>query len=158
MDPEVIKLASRYGFVDIRPNRKPDLTRLRRMQEIALGRSTPKTMRQGKGMGHTGVIKDVSENLKVFSKAKLTKRVPAPQQSFKIPELPRKTSEEILREIASTNGTSVQELRAANNLTGAALAPGSMLVIPGTKRSVTVPNYENEQSGMSLLDVAKNSV
>ena len=155
MDPEVIKLASRYGFVDLKPNRKPDLMRLRKMQEIALGRSTPKTMQQGKGMGRTGVIKDVSENLKVFSKAKLTKRVPAPQQSFRIPELPRKTSEDVLKEIASTNGISVQELREANNLTGAALAPGSMLVIPGTTRSVTVPNYENEQSGMSLLDVAK---
>ena len=61
----------------------------------------------------------------------------------------------MLQEIADTNGTTVEDIKRVNNMTGAALAPGASLLIPGTTRSVKVPDYNLVQEGPSLLKIAK---
>lgn len=154
-DSQVISLAKEFGLIDLSGDRKPDFRRLKQLRELALSRNTPKTMGVSRNVGRSGVIKDVSVNMALFGNQSSTKEVPAPEQTYKLPELPRKTSQDVLQEIADQNGTTVEDIKRVNNMSGAALAPGASLLIPGTTRSVKVPDYNLVQEGPSLFKIAK---
>ncbi|NCY21982.1 LysM peptidoglycan-binding domain-containing protein, partial [bacterium] len=154
-DSQVISLAKEFGLIDLSGDRKPDFRRLKQLRELALSKKTPKTMGVSRNVGRSGVIKDVSVNMALFGNQSSTKEVPAPEQTYKLPELPRKTSQDVLQEIADQNGTTVEDIKRVNNMSGAALAPGASLLIPGTTRSVKVPDYNLVQEGPSLFKIAK---
>lgn len=153
-DTLVINLAREFGFIDLSGKNKPDLGRLRKMKELAMSSGTPKSMIAGKE-GRGNVIRDVSENLRIFGTSRNTKKVPAPEQVYYAAE------GESTLDIAKKYNISREELMKANGFAeDHNLQPGESIKIPETGYSDTTEDlilklYKDKvhERGVTMLRV-----
>jgi len=155
-DEYVTKLGLIFGFADYKGL---TVTRkgLEKIQARALERMTPKTMsviKRSSKISATGPIRDVGENL-LFSKKTKTEEVPVQPTEYVVPSEITRTSAQVLLDIAMSNGVSVQDLVAANSLTLGKVIVGQQLLIPGTTKSVEVPNFKIPAPKMTVIEIAQ---
>jgi len=159
VDPDVVRIAKEFGLWTI-SNGKVNNQGLRKLQELALAQATPKSMsvvNRGNKQSATGPMRDVSQNfLFQASKAK-TIDVPVAEKEYVVPEGRQRTSDEVLADIAAKNGVSVADLKAANTLVMGKAVAGSTLIIPGTSKSVEVPNFFEEPETLTALELASRN-
>ena len=155
-DEYVTKLGLIFGFADYKGL---TVTRkgLEKIQARALERMTPKTMsvvKRSSKISATGPIRDVGENL-LFSKKTKTEEVPLQPTEYVVPSEITRTSAQVLLDLAMSNGVSARELAAANSLTLGKVMVGQQLLIPGTTKSVEVPNFKIPAPKMTILEIAQ---
>lgn len=154
-DEYVTKLSIIFGFVYFDG---PTLNRkaLEKIRLRALERMTPKTMslvKRSSKINATGPIRDVEGN-SLFAGKRTTESVAIEEQEFTVPGETLRTSSEVLQQIAMANGVSAQDLAKANALTLGKLIVGQQLLIPGTTKSVEVPNFKLSAPKMTALEIA----
>jgi LysM repeat protein len=155
-DPEVVSVAIRFGFASFRGG-KVLTYKLKEIQKTAVARNTPKSMSafsKGNKMSATGPSRNVSENF-LFGGKKQGIEQPAQETTFTVPGVQYRKSDEVLADLASQNGVTVDALKQANSLVLGKLTPGTQLLIPGTTRSVEVPAFAVAPEKLTALDIAK---
>jgi len=155
-DPDVVRVAKEFGLWTINKGQVNDYG-LRKLQELALSKATPKSMsvvNRGNKQSATGPMRDVSQNF-MFQAAKIsTIDVAVKETEYVVPEGRQRNSDEVLADIAAKNGVSVDALKAANSLVMGRAVAGSTLLIPGTTKSVEVPNFFEAPESLTALELA----
>ena len=154
-DQDIVKVGMMFGWVTYR---KGEFNKqgLEKIQQLALLRNTPKSMsvvNRSKKISATGPMRSVTENM-LFAGKSPQMDVPVEATEYVVPEGRKRTSDEVLADIAAKNGVSVQDLKKANNLTMGKVIVGSQLLIPGTTKSVEVPPFFEAPEQLTLLEIA----